>query len=353
MPEIEPAALRKAIQSGRLGPVYVLHGDDVRQMEQMMDAIEATVDEADRPFAVERVYAGEAGGAPIDIAAAANVFPMLGSRRVVTVLRAERLLKPPRAAKATDGQEGAAGDAGEATSTDEEAGAVDTVPLEQYIEKPSPTSVLVFVATAIDKSRRLTKAVVKHAEVIEFGGLSGDNAAERQDARREAIAALEKQFQAAGRVIDRPAIQMLVERAGGDISKLRDDVERLLLFTEGHKQITRADVEEVVTAESDSDDWALVNAIGDGNPARALGEVGVRFERGDSPFPLMGQLRWWVSTQLARAAPERVKPAIDLLLRTDLALKSSPPDRHRMLVERLIVELTGQPVRSAWGPGRR
>jgi len=39
-------------------------------------------------------------------------------------------------------------------------------------------------------------------------------------------------------------------------------------------------------------------------------------------------------------------------LRTDLALKSSGDSR--MLVERLVVELTGPPVpRPQWGPGRR
>jgi len=59
-----------------------------------------------------------------------------------------------------------------------------------------------------------------------------------------------------------------------------------------------------------------------------------------------------VSQQLAKGAPERVKPAVDALLRTDLGLKSSGDSQ--MLVERLVVELTGRPVpRPQWGPGRR
>jgi hypothetical protein len=44
-----------------------------------------------------------------------------------------------------------------------------------------------------------------------------------------------------------------------------------------------------------------------------------------------------------------VTPAIDALLRTDLALKSSGGD-SRVLVERLVVELTGRPLpRTGWG----
>ena len=46
------------------------------------------------------------------------------------------------------------------------------------------------------------------------------------------------------------------------------------------------------------------------------------------------------------------EPFSAALLRTDLALKSSGGD-SRVLVERLIVELTGRPVaRAPWGPGR-
>ena len=347
MPTLTVAGLRTQIQTRKLAPVYLFHGDDVRLIEQQVDAIEATVDPADRPFAVERIYAGEAGGSPLDIAASANVFPMLGGQRVMFVMRAERLLKPKRAAKAD----------AEATeenedSAEEDGGALDTVPLEEYLERPSPTTVLVLVAAGIDKGRRLTKRVIEKAQVVEFGGIAGANANERREGRREVAIELQRQFVAAGRTVDAASVELIVSRAGGDISKLRGDVERLLIYTEGQKVITRADIDEVVTAGSEVDDWAVINAIGDGDAARALREAGLRFERGDSPHALVGQLRWWVSTRLSAAAPERVKAAIDALLRTDLALKSSGGD-SRVLVERLVVELTGRALpRPAWGPGR-
>ena len=350
MPAIDTAALRKQIQGGTLAPVYLLFGEDVRLIEQLVDAIEATVDPADRPFAVERVYACEEGSAPIDIAAAANVFPMLGDRRIVIVLRAEKLLKPARASKAGAAGEEDAEDAGE---IEEPGGAFDTTPLEAYLDRPSPTTSLVFVAAAVDRTRRFTKRVIEKSTWLELGGLSGDNAGERQDARRHAADQLVRELKMSGRSIEPAALHMLVERAGGDISKLRGDVERLLLYTEGRTSITKADIDEVVASEADVDDWAVVNAIGDGDVGRALRETALRFDRGDSPHQLLGQLRWWVSQNLAKGAPDRVKPAIDALLRTDLALKSSGGDT-RILVERLVVELTGRPIpRPQWGPGRR
>jgi hypothetical protein len=64
---------------------------------------------------------------------------------------------------------------------------------------------------------------------------------------------------------------------------------------------------------------------------------------------MLGQLRWWVSARLSEGDSGRVKPAIDALLRTDLALKSSGGD-GRVLIERLVVELTGKPLpqRGGW-----
>ena len=351
MPAVTLASLKSQIQSRKPAPVYLLYGEDVRLIEQIVDAFEALVDPADRPFAVERIYAGEEGGAPIDVAAAANVFPMLGDRRIVFVMRAERFLKPKRAGQGAAAASGT--DEADEEEDDSAGGAMDMTPLEAYVKSPAPTSVLIFVAAGIDKTRRLTKQLVEKSVWIEFGGLAADNANERRDARREVAAQLQQEFAAAGRTVDPKALDMLVERAGGDISKLRGDVERLLLFTEGQKSISRSDVEEVVTAEADVDDWGVVNAIGDGDLPRALRETTARFDRGDSVHALVGQLRWWVSQRLSTAAPDRVKAAMDALLRTDLALKSSGGD-ERTLVERLVVDLTGRPVpRPSWGPGRR
>jgi DNA polymerase III delta subunit len=270
------------------------------------------------------------------------------------VLRAERWLKPKRGGKAGEGADTGSDDDQPAADADAGAGGpLDTVPLEAYVDRPSPTSVLVFAASGLDKSRRLTKRLLEKASSVEFGGLSAEKADERRELRRQAAAKLQGELAAAGRTIDPKALELLVDRAGGDISKLRGDVERLLLYTEGQTAISRSDIEEVVAADADVDDWAVINAIGNGDGPRALRETALRFERGDSPHAMVGQLRWWVATRLSAAAPDRVKPAMNALLRTDLALKSSGGD-SRTLVERLVIDLTGQPLpRAPWEPGRR
>ena len=344
MPIFDPAAIEKAIKLGTLAPVYLLYGEDTRLVERLVDLIEATIDPADRPFAVERVYAAEDGGSPLDIAAAARVYPMLGDRRLVIVLRAERLLKPKRASAGKadeDGDEPA--EAGESES-------VDLAPLEAYLkDDPSQKTSLIFVATEIDRSRRLTKQLLAVAAVVECRGIvSKDERGKAFFDRRLAERLAQAELGKAGRTIDAEGLALLVNAAGTEISKLQGDIARLVLFTEGKSRIAYADVAEVVSADGGVvDDWAAVNAIGDGNAGLALREIGRRLDRGDSAHAVVGQLRWWVSSKLAADQPDRVKPAMSALLRTDLALKSSGGD-ERVLLERLVVELTGRPVQKRW-----
>ena len=70
--------------------------------------------------------------------------------------------------------------------------------------------------------------------------------------------------------------------------------------------------------------------------AEALRQLGASLDNGAVPFVLMGQLRWVAE----KMPPQRVRPAIDAVFRTDIALKSSGGD-PRTLLERLVVELCG------------
>lgn len=346
MPALSVDALRKQYKTGRLAPIYLIVGDDTKLVEQLVDGIEATIDEADRAFSVERIYAAEAGGAPVDIIASARTPSMLGGPRVVIVLRAERIFKPKRGGKAaaeTEEEESSGGDDGAS------AEAVDVGPIEDYLAAPVDGTTLVFVATDVDGTRRITKKLKEAAQVVECGGLETRTAADRREAVATARAQVQKELEQLGRAIEPTAMQLLLDRTGLDITQLRGALERLLLYSQDKKSITLDDVREVVGEHAFVDDWAVINAIGDGDTGKALKALALRVERGDSPHGIVGQLRWWVSSRLAEAEPDRVRPALEALLRTDLALKSSG-GAERVLLERLVVELTGKALsRGGWG----
>lgn len=345
MPPLSVEALRKHCTTGPLLPVYVIWGSDTKRIEQLTDAIEATVDEADRAFSVDRLYALEEGGAPVDIIAAARTPSMLGGPRVVIVLRAERLLKPKRGRKAADADDD--GDAGADEAGD--SASLDLEPIDDYLAAPLETTTLVFVASEVDGTRRLTKKLKEKAGWVECGGLETRTANDRREAVAAARAQIQQELERQGRAIEGPAVALLVDRTGLDITQLRGAIERLMLYTGAAGTITADDVREVVGEHAFVDDWAVINAIGDGDAGKALRALALRFDRGDSPHGIVGQLRWWVTSRLAEAEPDRVRPALEALLRTDLALKSSGGD-ERVLLERLVVELTGKPLpRKGWG----
>jgi DNA polymerase-3 subunit delta len=333
VPSLNLQALKQRINDRKPGPVHLFVGEDTKLVDRMVDGIESVIDPADRPFAVDRLYAGEEHVTPATIADAARVFPMLGDRRLVIVLRAERLLKPKRAGRADE----------EAEEAEADAAPVDAGALEAYLAAPVPTTTLLFVATEVDGSRRLTKRLVEVALVTEFGGLKPESGFRRTPATADW---LREELTRAGRTIDPDAARLLVDRSGNDVTKIRGDVERLLLFAGDRARLTLDDVMEVVSMSTAVDDvWSVTNALSEGNAARALIAAGQRFDHGDSPHAVVGQLRWWVSNKLAAAEPGRVRAAMDALLRTDLALKSSGGD-DRILVERLLVELAGRPLPS-------
>ena len=353
MPLLSVDALRKQIKSGKLAPVYVIVGEDSKLADGLVDGIEATIDPADRAFSVDRVYATEGGGAPVDIIATARTPSMLGGPRVVIVLRAERFFKPKRGGKKAEAEDAEADSADDGGSSESLRGdaALDLAPIEDYLAAPLDSTTLVFVAADVDLTRRTSKKLKELAQFVECYGLETNSAAERREATMTVRSTIQNEMLQMGRTLDPPALQLLIDRTGLDITQLRGAIERLLLYAGDKKTITVDDVREVVGEHAFVDDWAVINAIGDGDAGRALRALAQRFERGDSPHGIVGQLRWWVSSRLAEAEPDRVRPALESLLRTDLALKSSGGD-DRVLVERLVVELTGKAL-SRSGAGWR
>lgn len=303
LPSVTAAALRKDIASGATASVYVLIGpDDVEKAEfaaQFLDLI----DEGLRAFNVHRFYGGAArAGEVID---AANTMPMMVSRRIVVVLEAEKLLFPARETKAAE---------------------EDQERLKGFIKSPSPQSTVVFVCGAFDRRRKMAIFLQKEAPVVDCGKLEDFADAERWV---QARAARERVAFEAG------AARALIERTGLNISRLRAGFDRVALYALGQPAITAEDVQQSVSAGPEAqENFGIANAIQRNDAREALKQLMLALESGSAPFFVLGQLR---SAAEKLPAP-RVRPAIEAVLRTDLALKGSGGD-PRILLERLVVEL--------------
>jgi DNA polymerase III subunit delta len=327
MPGATPSAVRKQIAQRKLDPIYLIVGDDDAEMTRLAADISAVVEDELRAFNVERVYASEKGVTPVSIVEAARVLPMMSDRRVVIVLRAERILKPKRR-----------GGEGELLPGAEEPPA-NTDILDAYVKTPVPETTLVFVATDVDRTRRLYKTLLKQATIVECWGLKcARDGGDLRQAARQAEMLVRQAVAQTGQAIDPGAVRLIAARAGTDIARLRGDIDRLLLYTTGNSRISLDDVHQVVSGETAQDDWAVTTAIQRGDSAEALKQIALSMDSGGVPYKILGQLGWFVREKLSGTDPRRVPAAVEALFRTDLDLKSSGGD-PRVLLERLVVEL--------------
>jgi DNA polymerase-3 subunit delta len=313
-----PSAVLKQIQSGTADPVYLLFGEDDIEKGALAREFEELVEDGLRAFNVERIHAGEwttgdrlAGGVG-GLTAAVQTLPMMAPRRVVLLMQADAVLMPKRESEAA-------------------TRAFDA--FEALVKSPARETTLVIVAGAVDKRGRAYKLLAKHATLVECGVLESVFDAERW---------IRNRVQAAGVEIAPAAARLLAERCGPDVKRLRNDVERLLLYAMGQKTITLEDAKEIAGPAALQDDWAMTNAIEAGDGAAALRQLALILEAGAPPEKVLGQLGWVVRAKFPQIAPARLRAAVDALFRTDVDLKRSAGD-PRVLLERLVVELCERP----------
>src|SRR5688572_5814862 len=334
MPAASPADVRAAIGKRATAPFYLLLGDDDGEISRLAADITAVVEDELRVFNVERLYGSDKTTTAASIVEACRQMPMMGDRRVVVVLRAERLLKPKakrggKDLQAEDDEEGEA----------EPPSALD--PLADYVKNPVASTTLVLATSDIDKVRKAGKTILQHATVVECWGLKTEKNPRYLDLRAAARMAellVRKAVAEAGQQIDPAAARLVAERAGVDIVRLRGDIDRVMLYAAGKPKITLADVQEGVSAEASQDDWPVTNAIQNRNAGEALRQLALALDAGAVPFMILGQLGWFVRDRLANADPKRIPAAVEALFRADLDLKSSGGD-PRVLLERLVVDL--------------
>lgn len=309
MPALSPTALRGQLAAGQVSTVYLLIGADAVERSAVAAEFEGLVEEELRPFNVERCHGADASaGGLID---AANVLPMLAPYRVVIVLEAESLLTPKR----------------ESREAEERAAR-----LEEYINDPSPTAVVVFECGSLDMRRRISKLLLRAAQVVDCGSIENEGAAEKWVRARAAQENVP---------LEPAAVRALVERAGLDIGRLRAALERVSLYGMGQQSISAVDVAESVAAGPEAQaDFGIAKAIWRDDAREALRELALATEAGAAPVLLLGQLR----AAAERLSPNRVPAAITAVLRTDLALKSSAGEAS-VLLERLVVELCSPSAR--------
>src|SRR6185369_15653800 len=245
-----PAQFQARVKKGTVPPATLLLGPEAYERRRIKNALLATLPDD----AISQHDLGELTVAEVmDDARALSLF---ASERLIWIVNAELALPRGRAA-ADDEDEGSAGP----------SGAGDAAPLAAYLKDPTPGVTLVFEAIRHDfegedkrKQDRVRKFYAAISDVVELQKYSV------QETRVEA----ESLIRQAGFRMEPAALDLLIEALGAEIARVAVEIEKLALFA-GNRVIGVEDVTALVPDARATTVFALVNALGRRDRARALG----------------------------------------------------------------------------------
>jgi DNA polymerase III subunit delta len=263
--------------------------------------------------------------------------------------------------------------------------------IEGYCRNPNPDALLVFVADHIsipadvrrmemqDKERyqRIRETMGSYCGIVELARVE----------EGEAVRWISEFLASRAVKIDADGARELVDALGGDMMMISNELEKLMLYVGARNRITLGDVETMVLAAKQRSLYQLTDAISSKDRVRALEVLDAMLSSGEGEEAAIGhiymlaktfrqmlvilernvrdqRMLWAALWQGFRVPPfaaddiikqaRRYKSrrdltrAIRLVAKADLALRSNPVSK-RMVLERLIMDLTAEPGLEAPG----
>lgn len=218
------------VEAGALAPIYYVCGEPYPRSRLVAAIRKAALDGGEaNAFNFDALAAKAAG--PAGILAAARTMPMLGRLRLVQVSDAHEL------------------------------NAEQLAVLLPYVEKPSPSSLLLMVGESADLRMKFFTALKKHGGVVQ----RYEPLKERQvgawvvaEARRQGVDLVPG------------AADLIAEAIGTDMGQLASALERLSLYVGDGRKVALDDVEELLAQTRHRSIFELTNAVGRGERREAM-----------------------------------------------------------------------------------
>lgn len=153
-----------------------------------------------------------------------------------------------------------------------------------YLEHPDPEAVLVLTGSRLPQSRRLADAIDKAGMVVECKRMYDD----------KLPGWLARRATEQGVKLPGPVAEFLVARAGTDLFRLVNELEKLALATGGDRAVTREDVAALVPASKEFAVYQLSDAIFRGKPAESMTIASKILEQSGGPQMIVS----WMSRSL-------------------------------------------------------
>lgn len=328
------AELDRVIDSGKFPPLLFLYGEEAFLLER---ALKRLLDRAipldARDFNLTVFHPKEFSAAKL--LDTVRTYPIFSNRRVVIVKDAHKIV------------------------------AAEFEGLQSYLQHPLAETLLIFTGEKIDARRKFFIDFKKFGELVEFKKLYDNQlpAAIRDLARQNNL------------TLTDGALTLFCRRVGANLQEVETELVKLSLYLGDKTLADVADVEAVVTGNRQETIFALNDAIGERQTAQAVelvgrildeglaallvlnmvtrhmrnlckvGEmVGQKRSKGEiakvagvNPYFLDGLIR-----QSRNFSGERMRQIFELLLATDLALKSAAAVHPAAILEGLVLSLCGE-----------
>lgn len=237
---------------------------------------------------------------------------------------------------------------------------VDEDVLIRYLNNPSPTTVMIFIADDLDKRKKSSKVLLDTCTVVEFSPL--------KDAEAKAWAKSRlKELKVSA---DDQVLSELIRLVGTDVQTLANEIEKLASAAAATDRITLDHVDELIGRSRELSNFELADHLMAGNRRKALETLHRLLEDGAEPVMLVGLIAGnyhrlalgkhllarggreevfrnislppfkrdsYIST-LQRSSAGKIARGIQLTAAADLAIKTSQAT-PRLQLEMLVCEL--------------
>jgi DNA polymerase-3 subunit delta len=229
-------------------PVYFLFGPEPYYIDVISDYIENHVlDETEKEFNQSVLY-----GRDVDlltIVSTARRFPMMSNFQVVIVKEAQDLKELSKRNNEED-EEGAnsSGPVPKKKVKEEEKD-----PLSRYLENPLKSTILVFCYKykSLDKRTKTSKLFEQHSMFFESKKVWPDKLADWA----------EQYSKSRGRKIHVDAAQLVADFIGDDLSRIANELDKLIINLRDGQEITSDDVEKYIGISKEFNPFELQKAM--------------------------------------------------------------------------------------------
>jgi DNA polymerase-3 subunit delta len=223
------------IKKKQFDPVYFLTGDEPFYIDKISRLIEDEVlTDDEKSFNLTVLYGLET--ADDQIVAYAKEYPAMASHRVVIVREAQHLRR-----------------------------LADSKSLLAYLQKPMPSTVLVFDYKYKKIDGRTEMGKLLKSKTVYF------QSAQLRDYQVPDF--IQKQISARGFTLSPSVVQLLATSLGTNLSKIENEIGKLVLNLEPGAQITAENVEQNIGISKDYNIFELQNALGQRDFPRAVSIV--------------------------------------------------------------------------------